>query len=73
MHQVSSFTVLFFVGYMHTHVPFITYCSMLFVVVFQEMNCLHIFEHDICSSGHRDPSLYQVSCLSILWLVRYTS
>ena len=47
MHQVSSFTVLFFVSYMYTHVPFIMYSSMLFVVVFQEMNCLHIFEHDI--------------------------
>ena len=23
------------------------YCSMLFVVVFQERNCLHIFKHDI--------------------------
>ena len=39
MHQVSSFTVFFFVNYMHI---LITYCSRLFVVVFQEMNCLHM-------------------------------
>ena len=29
------------------HVPFITYSSRLFVVVFQEMNCLHTFKYDI--------------------------
>ena len=40
MYQVSSSTVFFFVSYMH--VPFIMYCSRLFVVVFQEINCLHI-------------------------------
>ena len=28
---------------MHIHAPFIMYCSRLFVVVFQEMNCLHTF------------------------------
>ena len=31
---------------MHIHVPFIMYCSKLFVVVFQEINCLHTFKHD---------------------------
>ena len=41
MYQVSSSTVFFFVSYMHIHVPFITYYSRLFVVVFQEMNCLN--------------------------------
>ena len=46
-YQVSSSTVFFFVSYMHIHVPFIMYCSRLFVVVFQEMNCLHAFKHDI--------------------------
>ena len=30
MYQVSSSTVFFFVSYMHIHVPFIMYCSMLF-------------------------------------------
>ena len=28
---------------MHIHAPFIMYCSRLFVVVFQEINCLHTF------------------------------
>ena len=43
MCQVSSSTVFFFVTYIHIlHVPFITYCSRLFAVVFQEMNCLHM-------------------------------
>ena len=27
---------------MHIHAPFIMYCSRLFVVVFQEINCLNI-------------------------------
>ena len=27
---------------MHIHAPFIMYCSRLFVVVFQELNCLHM-------------------------------
>ena len=40
MYQVSSSTVFFFVSYMHIHAPFIMYCSRLFVVVFQEINCL---------------------------------
>ena len=40
--QVSSTTVFFFVNYMHIHAPFIMYCSRLFVVVFQEINCLHM-------------------------------
>ena len=26
---------------------FIMYCSRLFVVVLQEMNCLHTFKHDV--------------------------
>ena len=43
IYQVSSSTVVFFVSYMHVHAPFIMYCSTLFVVVFQEMICLHIF------------------------------
>ena len=43
MYQVSSSTVFFFVTYMHIHVPFIMYCSRLFVVVFQEINCIHTF------------------------------
>ena len=44
MYQVSSSTVFFFVSYMHihVHVPFIMYCSRLLVVVFQEINCLHM-------------------------------
>ena len=58
MFQVSSSTVFFFVSHMHIHVPFIMYCSRLFVVVFQEK---------IASS------LYQVSGLSVLQLVRYGS
>ena len=47
MYQVSSSMVFFFVSYMHVHVPFIMYCSRLFVVVFQEMNYLHTFKPDI--------------------------
>ena len=42
MYQVSSSTVVFFVT---IHAPFIMYCSRLFVVVFQEINCLHTFKH----------------------------
>ena len=34
--------MFFFVSYIHIHVPFITYCSRLFVVVFQEMDCLNM-------------------------------
>ena len=41
-YQVSFSTVFFFVSCMHIHVPFIMYCSRLFVVVFQEMNCLNL-------------------------------
>ena len=69
-YQVSSSTVFFFVSYMHIQAPFIMYCSRLFVVVLQEINCLQTC---LCSSGHRASSLYQVSCLSVLWLVRYVS
>ena len=36
--------MFFFVSYMHIHVPFITYCSRLFVVVFRE---IHTFKHDV--------------------------
>ena len=39
--QVSPSTVFFFISYMHIHAPFIMYCLRLFVVVFQEINCLH--------------------------------
>ena len=42
MYQVLSSTVFFFVSYMHIHVPIITYCSLLFAVVFQEMKCLNM-------------------------------
>ena len=41
-YQVSFSTVVFFVSYMHVHAPFIMYCLTLFVVVFQEMNCLNM-------------------------------
>ena len=47
MYQVSLSTVFFFFSYMHIHVPFKMYCSRLFVVVFQEMNSLHTFKHDV--------------------------
>ena len=30
---------------MRIHAPFIMYCLRLFVVVFQEINCLHTFKH----------------------------
>ena len=41
-YQVSSSTVVCFVSYIHIHAPFIMYCSALFVVVFQERNCLNM-------------------------------
>ena len=41
LYQGSSSTVFFFVSYVHIHVPFIMYCS---VVVF---HCLHTFKHDV--------------------------
>ena len=47
MYQVSFSTVFFFVRYIHIRVPFITYCSRLFVVVFQEMNSLHTFKYEV--------------------------
>ena len=34
---------------------------------------IEYFKTRLCSSGHRASSLYQVSCLSVLWLVRYAS
>ena len=43
MYQVSLSTVFFFISYMHIHAHFIMYCLRLFVVVFQEINCLHTF------------------------------
>ena len=43
MYQVLSSTVFFFVSYMHIHIPFIMSCLRLFVVIFQEMNCVHTF------------------------------
>ena len=39
MYQVSFSTVFFFVSYMHIHA---LYCSRVFVVVFQEINCLNM-------------------------------
>ena len=42
MYQVLVSAVFFFVSYMHIHVPFIMYCSRLFVVVFQKINCLNM-------------------------------
>ena len=45
MYQVSPSTVFFFISYMRIHAPFIMYCLRLFVVVFQEINCLHTFKH----------------------------
>ena len=42
MYQVSPSTAFFFISYMHLHAPFIMYCLRLFVVVFQEMNCLNM-------------------------------
>ena len=35
IYQVPSSTVFFFVSYRHIHVPFIAYCSRLFVAVFR--------------------------------------
>ena len=42
MYQVSPSTVFFFISYLHIHAPFIMYCLRLFVVVFQEINCLNM-------------------------------
>ena len=42
IYQVSPSTVFFFISYMHIHAPFIMYCLRLFVVVFQEINCLNM-------------------------------
>ena len=55
MYQVLSSTVFFFVSYMHVHIPFITYCSRLFVVVFQEMNCLDTFTLFVGSQSYISP------------------
>ena len=40
LHSLLSDTII-----PHIHAPFIMYCSRLFVVVFQEINCLHTFKH----------------------------
>ena len=61
MYQVSSSTVFFFVSYMHIHVPFIMYCSKLFVVVFQERNCLHMPMFVGSQSSISQPSFMFVS------------
>ena len=42
MYQVSPSTVFFFISYMHIHAPCVMYCLRLVVVVFQEINCLHM-------------------------------
>ena len=42
MYQVSPSNVFFFISYMHLHAPFIMHCLRLFVVVFQEINCLNM-------------------------------
>ena len=76
-YQVSSFTMFFFVSYMHIHIPIIMYCSRLFVVVFQEINCFHAFKHDVVrrvTELHLSTTfLYQVSCLLVLRLVSNAS
>ena len=46
MYQVLSFTLFFFVSYIHIHMPLRMYWPRLFFVVFQEMQCLHNFNHD---------------------------
>ena len=46
MYQVLSFTVFSFVSYMHIHMPLRIYWQRLFFVVFQEIQCLHNFNHD---------------------------
>ena len=67
MYQVSSSTVVFFVSYMHIYVPFIMYCSRLFVV---EMNCVPTFKHDVVRWV---TELHLSTCLSILRLVSHAS
>ena len=46
MYQVLSSTVFSFVSYMHIHMPLRMYWPRLFFVVFQEKQCLSIFNHD---------------------------
>ena len=46
MYQVLSFTVFSFVSYIHIHMPLRMYWPRLFFVVFQEIQCLHNFNHD---------------------------
>ena len=62
MYQVSSSTLFFFVSTCTIHAPFIMYCLRLFVVVFQEINCLHTLNMPMFVGS----SLYQVSCLPVL-------
>ena len=46
MYHVLSSAVFFFVSYVHIHAPFIMCIARgLFVVVFQEISCLHAFKH----------------------------
>ena len=40
MYEVLSFTLLFFVSYIHIHMPLRMYWPRLFFVVFQEIQCL---------------------------------
>ena len=46
MYQVLSFTVFSFVSYIHIHMLLRMFWPRLFFVVFQETQCLHIFNHD---------------------------
>ena len=78
MYQVSSSTVFFLVSYMHIHAPFIMYCSRLFVVVFQERNCLHMPMFVGSQSFISQPSFMfvsapvsvQVSCFALYAWIR---
>ena len=63
MYQVSSSKVFFFVSYTQIHVSFIMYCSRLFVVVFQEGNCLHTFKFVGSQSFISPPSFMFVSAM----------
>ena len=60
--------------YMHIHAPFIMHCLRLFVVVFQEINCLHTFKHAYVrrvTEFHLSTKFH--ACQSRLRLVRYAS
>ena len=49
---------------MHVHAPFITYCSRLFVVVFQEMNYIHILNMTLFIGSQSFISLPSFMCVS---------